>query len=74
MRYVYFLKKQLKIFLNLFSNKLANDLKISNQKCGRPLGLRLKKNTPFLYVADAYYGIVKVDLSKGDNYKIILFL
>ena len=27
-----------------------------------------------MYVADAYYGIVKVDLSRGNNYKIILFL
>jgi sugar lactone lactonase YvrE len=45
--------------------KLDTDLIMSNQKCGRPLGLRLKKNSPFLYVADAYYGIIKVDISKG---------
>ena len=31
--------------------------------CGRPLGLRLRDN--WLYVADAYYGILKVDIRTG---------
>lgn len=35
-------------------------------KCGRPLGLSFDK-TGSLYVADAYYGIFKVDISTGNN-------
>ena len=35
----------------------------AHQKCGRPLGLRLKDN--FLYVADSYYGIIKVNIQTG---------
>jgi DNA-binding beta-propeller fold protein YncE len=33
--------------------------------CGRPYGLRMKPNTNELYVADSFYGIVKVDLEKS---------
>ena len=36
-----------------------------NPKCGRPLGLRLVKETNTLYVADAFYGIFKVDILTG---------
>ncbi|KAI5631152.1 strictosidine synthase domain-containing protein [Phthorimaea operculella] len=32
------------------------------EKCGRPLGLDIDKNTGMLYVADAYFGIWKADL------------
>lgn len=35
--------------------------------CGRPLGLSMDKNG-FLYVADAYYGIFKVNLNSKDQY------
>lgn len=35
--------------------------------CGRPLGLSVDKNG-FLYVADAYYGIFKVDVNSNDQY------
>jgi len=35
----------------------------SKAACGRPLGMRLKPNTNFLYVADAYYGLFKVDVA-----------
>ena len=33
--------------------------------CGRPLGLRLSKETNELYIADAYSGIFKLDLGTG---------
>jgi len=35
--------------------------------CGRPLGLSMDKNG-FLYVADAYYGIFKVDMKSKNQY------
>jgi len=34
--------------------------------CGRPLGLDIDKNG-FLYIADAYYGIFKVNLNINDQ-------
>jgi hypothetical protein len=36
----------------------------AHRECGRPLGLRLREN--FLYVADAYYGIIKVNVQTGN--------
>jgi sugar lactone lactonase YvrE len=33
--------------------------------CGRPLGLRFEKRTGELYIADAYYGILKVGPQGG---------
>jgi sugar lactone lactonase YvrE len=39
----------------------------SHKKCGRPLGLRLSQDSRYLYVADAYYGILKVDLATGSK-------
>ncbi|KAG4384605.1 hypothetical protein GLYMA_13G311133v4 [Glycine max] len=33
--------------------------------CGRPLGLRFDKNTGDLYIADAYYGLMKVGPQGG---------
>ena len=42
---------------------------VSKSECGRPLGVRLIGN--FLYVADAYFGIVKIDLNNGIyNFKV----
>jgi len=38
--------------------------------CGRPLGLAMDKNG-YLYVADAYYGIFKVDVKSKDQYGAI---
>lgn len=35
--------------------------------CGRPYGIRMKPNTPYLYVADSFYGIVKVDVRQSNN-------
>lgn len=35
--------------------------------CGRPLGLDVDKNG-FLFVADAYYGVYKVNLNSGKQY------
>lgn len=32
-------------------------------QCGRPAGMRLRGN--YLYVADTYYGIVKIDVTNG---------
>jgi len=37
----------------------------SHPECGRPLGLRLNNDSTELYVADSYYGLLKVDLLKG---------
>ncbi|XP_012272003.1 adipocyte plasma membrane-associated protein [Orussus abietinus] len=39
-------------------------------KCGRPLGLKFDKHGA-LYVADAYYGIFKVDVRTGKYEKIV---
>uniref|UniRef100_A0A1B6M1N5 Strictosidine synthase conserved region domain-containing protein n=2 Tax=Graphocephala atropunctata TaxID=36148 RepID=A0A1B6M1N5_9HEMI len=39
-------------------------------KCGRPLGLAFDKNGK-LYVADAYYGVFKVDPSTGKSVKLV---
>ncbi len=36
-------------------------------KCGRPLGLRLLQDKDELYVADAFYGIFKVNIQTGLN-------
>ena len=36
--------------------------------CGRPFGLRMKPKTNELYVADSFYGIVKVDVEKSKAY------
>lgn len=33
--------------------------------CGRPLGLRFDKNTGDLYIADAYFGLLKVGPEGG---------
>jgi len=38
--------------------------------CGRPLGMSVDKNG-FLFVADAYYGIYKVNLNSGKQYGIL---
>lgn len=35
--------------------------------CGRPLGLNADQKG-FLYVADAYYGIYKVNVNSSDKY------
>lgn len=35
--------------------------------CGRPLGLSFDGNQN-MYVADAYYGIFKVNLSSGESH------
>lgn len=44
----------------------------SHSSCGCPLGLRFHPNNPdILYVADAYYGIVKVDVVKGTKQTVI---
>lgn len=34
-------------------------------KCGRPLGLRFNHQTNVLYVADAYFGLVKIGPNGG---------
>lgn len=38
--------------------------------CGRPLGLKFNKNGE-LFVADAYYGIFKLDVTTGKYEKIV---
>lgn len=40
------------------------------KECGRPLGLQFDKSG-VLYVADAYYGIFKVDVTSGKYEKIV---
>jgi len=40
-------------------------------KCGRPLGLNVDKNG-FLFVADSYYGIYKVNLNNPSQYEQIV--
>jgi hypothetical protein len=35
--------------------------------CGRPLGITTD-NKGFLYVADAYYGIFKINVNSSNNY------
>jgi hypothetical protein len=40
---------------------------IAEPHCGRPFGLRFKPNTNDLYVADSFFGIVKVDVLKSDR-------
>lgn len=37
----------------------------TEDKCGRPLGLRFRKATGDLYIADAYYGLTKVGRKGG---------
>jgi sugar lactone lactonase YvrE len=37
----------------------------ANAECGRPLGLRINSDGTTLYVADAYYGILSIDLVTG---------
>lgn len=41
---------------------------IAEPPCGRPFGIRFKPNTNQLYVADSFYGIVKVDVDKSIKY------
>lgn len=36
--------------------------------CGRPLGLRLRDN--WLYLADSYYGIFKINMQTGKHLKV----
>ena len=48
-----------------------NKTVFSNPKCGRPLGLRLKENSTFLYVADAFFGIIKINLANGEKTTVI---
>lgn len=40
------------------------------QICGRPLGLNFNKNGD-LFVADAYYGIFKVNVNNGDKQRLV---
>lgn len=40
------------------------------QSCGRPLGLRFNKRGE-LFVADAYYGIFKVDVKTGKHERLV---
>lgn len=40
-----------------------NGLRFAEPQCGRPLGMRLRGN--FLYIADGFYGLVKVDVTTG---------
>lgn len=39
--------------------------------CGRPLGLHFDPNSKFLYVADAYYGLFKVNTTTGTTYQLV---
>ena len=41
----------------------------ARKECGRPLGLRYKSN--FIYTADGYYGIYKVDLTTNKKYAVL---
>ena len=41
----------------------------SKKECGRPLGLRYKSN--FIYLADGYYGIYKVNLETNEKQVVI---
>jgi sugar lactone lactonase YvrE len=41
----------------------------SKYECGRPLGLRYKSN--FIYLADAYHGIYKVNLETNEKHVVI---
>lgn len=47
-------------------------MKEPHKKCGSPLGIRFHPNNPdLLYVADAFYGVVKVDVKKGTKKSVI---
>lgn len=52
-------------FFNFNKEIEGTGMPISKPECGRPLGVRLIGN--FLYVADAYFGIIKIDLNNGIN-------
>lgn len=43
---------------------IAEDLLYEEAICGRPLGMHFDKDGR-LYVADAYYGLFKVDIKTG---------
>lgn len=47
----------------IFKRFKLDDEHQSHQECGRPLGIRLRNN--ILYVADAYYGLIKVNVTTG---------
>lgn len=40
-------------------------MKDEDPQCGRPAGMRLRGK--YLYVADLYYGIVKIDIINGNK-------
>ena len=44
---------------------------MADPACGRPFGLRMKPNTKFLYVADTFYGLVKINVDQKTK-KIVL--
>lgn len=54
---------------------ICNDYGVNiyaHESCGRPLGLRFKPNDQnVLYVADAYYGIIKIDLITGFKKQVL---
>lgn len=37
---------------------------MADPACGRPFGLRMKANTKFLYVADTFYGLIKINVDQ----------
>lgn len=39
-------------------------------ECGRPLGVRLRDNT--LYIADAFFGLVKLDIQSGNFFLFLI--
>ena len=49
-------------------------MKDEDPRCGRPAGMRLRGK--YLYVADLYYGIVKIDVTNGNLLKknILIYL
>lgn len=52
--------------------KFCQDLKEPHEDCGSPLGIRFHPNNPdLLYVADAFYGLVKVDVKKATKKSVI---
>ena len=64
--YIYKLNTEFRILI-----LIQDDLSMgSKPECGRPMGIRFKKKTNILYVADAYNGIYKIDLDKGILVKI----
>jgi len=57
-------------FIYLYYWRLIIDGLHEEHICGRPLGLNVDKNG-FLYVADAYYGIFKVNVNSKDQYGML---